>query len=330
MKKTLVIGGFGNIGSSVTERLMTEGFDVTVMSSGKGKPAPYFEGEILYADRHNRNSFLQAVKNKKYEYVVDLVCHSAADAELAYEAFPELEHLVVTSSGAVYGKLHAGEIPVRETMKREPVWSYGVNKKAMEDFFFEKIMKENYPVTIFRPTVTYGRQREIVRQIASDNSWIDRIRKGKAIVTGNPFILRNFLHVDDAATAFWGAFQHECCKGQVYNLCGTKPYDWETYHRTVMQVLGREVDMIEIPYDFLCKSAFFHVTEMIQYNFIYNGYYSSDKITKDIPEFCVKKDLKSGLESAVQWIEEYGVIPDSDELMWEDLLIEEYRKSGRL
>lgn len=76
----------------------------------------------------------------------------------------------------------------------------------------------------------------LVRQIGMDNSRADRIHKEKPIVTGNPYILRNFLYADDAMGAFTGAFRHDWCKGQVYNLGAIRGYDWGTYHIAVKQI----------------------------------------------------------------------------------------------
>ncbi|MDO4332725.1 MAG: NAD-dependent epimerase/dehydratase family protein [Eubacteriales bacterium] len=326
MKKALVIGGYGNIGLGVTKKLLEEGYDVTVLTAKERKENPAPEAKCIVVDRKDDEAFRAAVKDE-YDYVIDFACMTKENARQDYEVFQSLKHMVAVSSGAAYGPLHGSEIPVRESMKLEPVWGYGKIKKEMENFFQQKILEENYPVTIFRPTVTYGRQKCIVRQIGSDNSWIDRIRKGKPIVTGNPYILRNFLHVDDAAGAFTGALKHERCKGQTYNLVGLRPYDWGEYHTAMMKVLGREVEMVEVPLSVLEASPNFQVSEMILHNFVYNGYYSGEKIARDIPEFCMNIDLETGLRMQVEYLERHNLIGNSDELTWEDELIRAQRKA---
>lgn len=326
MNKILLIGGYGNIGLGVTKALLNEGYDVTVATLPMQGDNPVPEAKWIQANREDEKAFASAV-GKDYDYVIDFACFTPEHARMDYELFRDVRHMLVVSTGAAYGPLPGREIPIREHMKRQPVWGYGVTKKAMEDFFLEKFMKEDYPVTIFRPTVSYGRQNTIVRQIGSDNSWVDRIRKGKPIVTGNPYILRNFLYVDDAASAFTGALHHEWCKGQVYNLGAIRCYDWGCYHQTMMEVLGREVEMVEVPLATLQASPHFEVSPMITTNFIYNGYYAGDKIARDIPEFCPGTDLKTGLANAVEYLDKHRLIPDSDALTWEDELIEAQRKS---
>ena len=162
--------------------------------------------------------------------------------------------------------------------------------------------------------------RSIVRQIGSDTIWIDRIRKGKPIVTGNPYLLRNFLYVDDAAWAFAGAIEYEACIGQAYNMVGLKPYDWGSYHRAMMQAVGREVEMVEIPLDTLLglQDDEFKVSDMITYNFKFNGFYSGEKIARDIPEFRERTGLAEGLAKTLSFLDEHKAIPNSDDYCWED------------
>lgn len=95
----------------------------------------------------------------------------------------------------------------------------------------------------------------------------------------------------------------------------------------MMEILGREVEMVEVPLKTLQSSPNFEVSPMITTNFIYNGLYAGDKIARDIPEFCPCTDLKTGLTKALEYLEERNLIPDSDEMTWEDELIEAQRQS---
>lgn len=282
MNKALVIGGFGNIGLGITKLLCQEGYEVTVLTVPEAGENPMPEVRWLQCERRDQEAMEKLMDGNDYEVVIDMACFLESDARQDVTLFPKMEHLVVSSTGAVYGPLHGREIPIREDMERRPDWSYGIAKKAMEDYLMTEHIQHQLPVTIFRPTVTYGRQRAIVRQIGTDNSWIDRIRKGKPIVVGNPYVLRNFLYVDDAATGFVGALKHDWCKGQVYNIGGLKPYDWGTYHQTMMKVLGCEVETVEVPLPMLEACPDFEVSEMITKNFVYNGYYDTTNGSFDI------------------------------------------------
>lgn len=330
-KRVMIVGGSGNISTGIVRLLLETGFHVSIFTRGTSELPVPADVEQVKGDRSDRQQYIETMRKGRYDYAIDMICMDPESAAADIEAFPEVERMVFCSSGASYGALLGAEQPIREDYKAgNPQWRYGVNKRAAEHVFMDAYYRTGYPVTIIRPTVTYGRQKVLNRQIGSDNVWVDRIRKGKPIVTGNPYILRNFLHADDAAGAFVGALLHECCVGQSYNMVGPKPCDWGTYHRAMMSVVGREVEMVEIPLDTLLRlqTEDFQVGEMITENYKYNGYYSGEKIARDIPEFHPKIGLEEGLAMALEFIERYGEIPNSDDYPYEDEMIRRQKSIG--
>lgn len=323
-KRVMVVGGSGNISTGIVRTLLEQGYHVSIFTRGTSSLPISPDVELVKGDRADRETFIKTMRAGNYDYAIDMICMDPETAKTDIAAFPEVERMVFCSSGASYGSLWGAEQPIRETFRGgDPKWIYGINKRAAEDVFLDAYYQKGFPVTIIRPTVTFGRQKVLNRQIGSDNVWVDRIRKGKPIVTGNEFLLRNFLHADDAAWAFVGALKHSCCIGQAYNMVGMKPYDWGTYHRAMMKVVGREVEMVEVTLETLLhnQSKEFTVGEMITENFKFNGFYSGEKIARDIPEFRPVIGLEEGLAMALEFIERNGVIPNSDDFTYEDEII---------
>ena len=80
MRSALVMGGTGNIGAAVTRRLLLDGYDVTVLT--RTPPAENPHGvRILIADRDDDAQLGSVLRNNRFEYVVDLVCHCEAHAQ---------------------------------------------------------------------------------------------------------------------------------------------------------------------------------------------------------------------------------------------------------
>jgi nucleoside-diphosphate-sugar epimerase len=324
----MVVGGSGNISTAVVSLLVEHGYEVSVFCRGQNFLPPHSDARMVKGDRHDREQFIKTMRHGKYDCAIDMIGFTREDAEDDYAAFPDVERLIFTSSGAGYGELLSSEIPIKEDFRAGALtWDYGIGKRAAEDFLMEKYFSSRYPVTIMRPTVTYGRQKTVVRQIGADAVWIDRIRKGKPIITGNPYLLRNFLYADDAAYAYVGALEHSICAGQAYNMVGLKPADWGTYHKTMMKVVGREVEMIEIPLPVLLamQNDTFQVGNMITCNFQYNGFYSGEKIARDIPEFRQRTSLEQGLGKTLDFLERHQCIPDSGEYPYEDEMIRRFK-----
>jgi UDP-glucose 4-epimerase len=147
MKKVLVTGGAGFIGSHVVDYLIDKGYDVTVMDDLSGgfkenvnKDAKFVEGSINDIKLVNR-----LVKD------VDVVYHIAAYAAEGLSHFikhfnyennlvgsvnlinaainENVEKFLFTSSMAVYG---TNQTPFKESFTPNPEDSYGISKYAVE------------------------------------------------------------------------------------------------------------------------------------------------------------------------------------------------------
>ncbi|MDW7657568.1 MAG: NAD-dependent epimerase/dehydratase family protein [Bacillota bacterium] len=323
-QRVMVVGGTGNMSTAIVRLLLDRGYDVSIYCRGQSVLPPHPDARVVIGDRTDRTAYIQLMRQGNYDFAIDMICRDLQDAQDDYAAFPDVGRLVFCSTAGIYGELPAAEMPICEHYSLTlPTWKYGLIKRQAEDFLLGKYLEKRYPVTIIRPSVTFGRMKQLVRQIGMDNVWIDRIRKGKPIITGNPYIMRNFLHADDAAYAFAGAIEQSVCIGQTYNMVGLKPYDWQTYHRTMMKVVGRESEMIEVPLETMLanQSATFKVSDLFLYSYRYNSYLSGEKIARDIPDFRVRTSLEQGLAQAVDFIERQNLIPDSEQYPGEDEII---------
>jgi nucleoside-diphosphate-sugar epimerase len=161
----------------------------------------------------------------------------------------------------------------------------------------------------------------LVRQIAWESTWIDRVRKGKPIaICGDGNALHQYLYVDDAAPAFCHVLGRGRCLGQVYNMTRRGYITWTDYHRTAMKVIGREVELVGIPMADLKQAQVpgYSICEDIFGN---HCYYNSEKLFRDVPEFGPKVSLEDGIGRVLQALDAAGRIPNSDDENWEDELI---------
>lgn len=326
-KRVVVVGGTGNMSTGIVRLLLKDGYDVTVYARGSSYLAPHPDARLLVGDRHD-GTFIETMRREKFDCAIDMITHSLQDAKDSYEAFRECERFVFCSTGAVASPLSSNRCPIREhDFQPVPRWSYGAAKKACEDFFLAQHHDRGFHVTVLRPATTYGRTPGLVRQVGNlaspDNAWIDRVEKGLPIVVGNPRVMRNFMHADDAAAAFVGALKHGVCDGQVYNLVGQTCADWGMYNRALLKAVGREVELVEVPIETL--EAFqddgFQIGPMVYESFMGNGFYSGEKIARDIPEFRQTISLEKGMKMAYAFYKERGMIPNSALYPLEDEII---------
>ncbi len=314
--RVCVIGGSGNISTSIVRVLLSLGHEVTCFIRGKSRTIPN-GARLLQGDRMDRAAFEKKIQAERFDAAIDMICFTREDAESSVRAFRGVQHFIQCSTVCTYG-IDLDWMPVTEDHPLRPITDYGRNKVAADRVFLEAWYRESFPVTILKPSTTYGPIMGCVRQVCWDFSWIDRIRKGKPIVLcGDGSVVHQFLHVEDAALAFAHTLLKPHCIGQIYNVVNRGFFTWRQYHQAAMQVIGQEVEMVGIPLDDIlameipesgiCRDIFAH-----------NSYYSAERLFRDVPEFKPKVSLQEGLRQTIEAMGAEGRIPDSDTIEWED------------
>ena len=319
--KVCVVGGTGNISTSIVTLLLDVGHEVTVFNRGMRPGLPPGVAQIT-GDRKERAAFEAAMQSAGFDAAIDMICYDAEDARSTLRAFKDVKHLVHCSTVCTYG-VEYDWLPVTEDHPLRPISAYGRNKIAADNVFLAACHGHGFPVTIIKPSTTFGPKWAMLRQVNGhqDPSWVARVRQGKPLaICGDGQALHQWLDVDDAAPAFVFALGRDRCVGQVYNMMRTEFGTWAEYHRAAMRVIGREVELVGIPLRTLldanvpgagiCETIFSH-----------NTVYSPSRLMRDVPEFQPRISLEDSLGRVLKEMEREGPVPDPDPSGWEDRLI---------
>ena len=114
-----------------------------------------------------------------------------------------------------------------------------------------------------------------------------------------------------------------------YNLVNRGFVDWLEYHRLAMKVIGREVELVGVPFEDLkaMKNSGFGICAN---GFAYNSYFSSDKLVRDFPEFHPRISLEHGRRLVLEQMDRDNRVPDSNQFDWEDRIIAAQRSVRKL
>jgi len=319
-----IVGGTGNISQAVVRLLLQEGHELACFNRGQTAQLPEGVRQIA-GDRWNREDFESRMQIENFDAAIDMNCFSAEDAASSIRAFRGVGWFVQTSTTCTYG-IQYDYFPSDETHPLRPTTDYGRNKVAADKVYLDAYLREKFPAVIIKPSTTYGPVQGMLRQICWDFSWIDRVKKGKPIIVcGDGFALHQHLHADDIAKAFAGVIGKEHTIGQTYNAVDRGCTTWADYHRLAGKILGREVELVGVPFEDL-KRLNVPDAGILEDEFAYNAYYSSEKIFHDVPEFNPQISLEQGMTQVIESMEREGRIPNSDELTWEDEIIERQRR----
>jgi nucleoside-diphosphate-sugar epimerase len=177
--RVCVVGGSGNISTSIVRLLQEVGHDVTCFNRGASGSPPDGVRQIR-GDRHQRPAFEATMQEVAFDAAIDMICFDAEDAASSLRAFRGVQHLVVCSTVATYG-VELDWLPVTEEHPLRPTTDYGRGKRDADAVFRAAHASEGFPITIIKPALTYGPDWPCVRQLTLHGSpeWVDRARKGK-------------------------------------------------------------------------------------------------------------------------------------------------------
>jgi len=219
-----VTGATGFVGKRLVERLIAEGWTVSVLSRSPDKARAIFPTVNVVAGDLTDPSydFAHFVKN------ADVIFHCAGEIRdegrmpavhvqgtrrLIDAARGRVRRWVQCSSCGVYGPVRQGV--VTEDSPLNPVGVYEQTKLESERMIIQAAAEGAFSAAILRPSIIYGEDmpNESVR------SWIKAVERGLFFFIGKPGARANYVHVHDVVAALIRCATSPVSMGPaVYNL----------------------------------------------------------------------------------------------------------------
>ena len=327
--KVLLIGGTGLISTAITKQLLERGDDVTLYNRGKSEARIPDGAKFITGDRKQYAEFEKQMQDAgHFDCVMDMVGFAPDDAESVVRAFKgNIGHFIFCSTVCTYGG-PAEHYPIRESDPQRPISGYGSNKVKCEQILLAAHERGDFPVTITRPSQTYGEGGTIVHSLGGSTTYLDRIRKGKPIVVhGDGNTLWAACHIDDVGRGFVGAAGNPVAFGKAYNLTGEEWMTWNRYHALVAEALNAPAPkIVHIPSDLLAKVAPKRANISVEI-FQFPSIFDNSAAMKDLG-FRYEITWVEGVKRTVAWLDERGKIENSDNDPLEDRLIAAWEKLG--
>jgi len=264
MRKALVTGVAGFIGSHLAERLVREGFEVVGVDSFedyyprwikkkniesllKCKNFTFFEKNILSEDFFN----LPQLKG------VDYIFHQAAQAGVRkswgkdFEVYTKnnilatqkllefakekgVRKFIYASSSSVYGEVKS--LPFKENSPAKPFSPYGVSKLAGENLCYLYFKNFGVPTVSLRYFTVYGPRQ---RPDMAFHKFIKGIIFDEEIeIYGDGSQTRDFTYVDDVVEA--NILSLDSPPGEVFNIGGGERINLIDALRLIEKLLGKK------------------------------------------------------------------------------------------
>jgi nucleoside-diphosphate-sugar epimerase len=324
--KVLFIGGTGNISMACTRLALERGIDLTLLTRGR-RSIPLPSGaETLTADIDDAVAVSQALAGASFDAVVDWIAFEPAHVERDIALFRgRTRQYIFISSASAYQKPATSYLITESTPLANPYWDYAQRKIACEDRLMRAYREEGFPITIVRPSLTYGDS-----QIAlAVNSWtksytvVDRMRQGKkVIVPGDGSSLWVITHNIDFAKGLVGLLAREQAIGHAFHITSDEVMCWDQWYRLTAEASGVEPHLVHIPSDFIAACVPEARGGLLGDKAV-SVVFDNTKIKRFVPGYCATVPFTQGIRRTIAWFDADPArrqIDDEANTLWDKLL----------
>ncbi len=305
--KILFIGGTGIISMASTALAAKRGIDVTLLTRGQHEAKLPPGVKTLTADV-NDPTLPQRLQQESQEFdaVVDWIAFTTADIERDLKLFHgRTRQFVFISSTSAYQKPQTHYLMTESTPLANPYWDYSRNKIACEERLMRAYREEGFPITIVRPSLTYG-ETQIPLVL---NSWqksytaVDRMIRGqKLIVPGDGSSLWVITHNTDFAKGLVGLLGHQQAIGHAFHITSDEVLTWDQIFRIVGNAVGVEPQLVHIPSDFVSACIPEKLGTLTGDKSV-SVVFDNSKIKRFVPTYCATTTFAEGIRQTLAWFD---------------------------
>ena len=304
--KVLFIGGTGNISMAVTQLAAERGIELTLLRRGQRHADLPANITTITADINDEAAVAAALGNRIFDAVVDWIAFTPDQIERDIRLFRDrTRQFLFISSASAYQKPAGHYLITESTPLANPYWQYSRDKIACEELLMKAYREEGFPITIVRPSLTYG-DTQIVLAV---NSWqksytaLDRMRRGKkVIVPGDGSSLWVITHNSDFAQGLVGLLGHRQAIGHAFHITSDEVLTWDQIYEITAEAAGVEAQIVHIASDFLTACQPDELGSLTGDKAV-SVVFDNSKIKRFVPGFCAKTPFAEGIRRTIAWFD---------------------------
>jgi nucleoside-diphosphate-sugar epimerase len=330
--RVLFIGGTGVISTACTRLAAERGIDLTLWNRGRRAMDLPPGVKTLAVDMEDAGAAARAAAEARFDAVVNWIAFQPADIERDLKLFAgRTSQYIFISSASAYQKPARHYLITESTPLANPYWDYSRNKIACEERLLRAYREEGFPVTIVRPSLTYG-ETQIPLAV---NSWtksytaVDRMRRGKkVIVPGDGSSLWVITHNSDFAKGLAGLLGHPQAIGHAFHITSDEVMNWDQWYHVVGAAAGVEPRLVHIPTDFIGACLPESLGGLLGDKSV-SVVFDNSKIKRFVPAYCATVPFAQGIRRTLAWFDAEPARKQVDEeanARW-DKLIDAYERA---
>lgn len=304
--KVLIIGGSGIISTACVRLAADRGYEVSVLNRGSQKMGQQGVRQMV-VDVNELAEAERVLGEQSWDAVVDFVGFTPEDIERRLSLFGDrTDQYIFISSASAYQRPASHYLVTESTPLANPYWQYSRDKIACEERLMKALRQDGFPVTIVRPSLTFG---DTVIPLAI-NSWqrsytvVDRMRKGlPVIVPGDGSSLWTITHNTDFAKGLVGLLGHQSAIGHAFHITSDEVLNWDQIYQATAKAAGvGEPRLVRIATDFI-TACMPEMTGSLTGDKATSLVMDNTKIKRFVPDFVATTRFAQGIERTIAWFD---------------------------
>lgn len=327
--RALFIGGTGTISTAITALAPQCGFELYLLNRGNRNALVPDGVKVIQADINNEEDVREKLKDMTFDVVADFIAFDVEAIKRDIRLFKgKTKQYIFISSASAYQKPLSSPFITESTPLSNPYWAYSRNKIACEEYLMKEYRENGFPITIVRPSHTYGNFSVPIAVHGTKGSFsvIERIRTGKkVIVHGDGSSLWTLTHNTDFAKAFVGLMGNVHAIGEAVQITSDESLTWNQIYEIIGSALGVKPQIVHIPTDILIK-AYPDFEGSLLGDKSNTVIFDNSKIKRLVPGFTATVRFDQGVRSTLDYIYSHKELqtPDPAFDAWTDRMIEAY------
>ncbi len=327
--KALFIGGTGTISTAITQLAPSYGFDLYLLNRGNRSELVPEGVKIIEADINNEADVREKLKDMTFDIVAQFIAFDTEALRRDVRLFAgKTKQYIFISSASAYQKPLSSPNITESTPLSNPFWEYSRNKIACEEYLMEEYRKNGFPITIIRPSHTYGCFDVPLALHGKNGSYsvINRIKEGKkVIVHGDGSSLWTLTHNSDFAKAFLGLMGNFHAIGEAVQITSDESLTWNQIYEIIGNALGVKPKIVHISSETLAKANESFIGGVLG-DKAHTVIFDNSKVKRLVPGFTATVRFDQGVRMTLDYIEKHPECqrPDPEFDAWTDQMIEVY------
>jgi len=304
--KVLFIGGTGNISTGCLQPTLDKGHELFIFNRGQ-HPAEIPPGVVcLRGNARNKDDMAKLASSHRFDVVVNFIAFNPDDVALDIEVFGgKVLQYIYISSASIYQKPPNHYIITESSPLRNPFNPYSAKKIDAEDRLRKAFREQDFPVTIVRPSHTYGNTIPSNLGGIRDYTLVDRLRAGKEVIAhGDGETLWTFTHNSDFAAAFADLFGNLRAIGEAYHITSDEVITWNQSFQIVARECGGTANIVHIPTDYI-HNVDPEMARPLLGDRTYSLVFDNTKIKQISPGFHAKVTYAEGVRRTLAYYERH-------------------------